>query len=121
MNQRAAIVLMAAGLLLLGLPDNAGAAAAASSAVASDSMWDLSDLYPTPQAWAEAFARTQQTAEALQSYKGTLGASATAMFTALDAISAANREATRLAVYAYLKSDEDLRVAADQERRQQSQ
>jgi oligoendopeptidase F len=122
MKQCAAILGMTASLLFYFLPAGAGvAAAAASTAVASDAMWDLSDLYPTPEAWSDAFARTQGAAEALQGYKGTLGGSADAMLTALDAISAVNREATRLAVYAYLKADEDLRLAAAQERRQQSQ
>jgi oligoendopeptidase F len=116
---------MAACLLLLGLRASAGMSSAAAesqaAAVASGSMWDLSDLYATPQAWADAFGRTQAAADALEAYKGTLGSSATAMLTALDAISAVKREAARLSVYASLKSDEDLRVAGDQERRQQSQ
>jgi oligoendopeptidase F len=43
------------------------------------------------------------------------------MLSALDAISAARRESLRLMVYASLKGDEDLRVAVNQERRQQAQ
>src|SRR5580700_10519632 len=72
-------------------------------------MWDLSDLYPTAAAWDEALNRTRAAADKVISYKGTLGRSADAMFTTLDAISAANREAARLAIYASLKSDEDVR------------
>jgi len=88
---------------------------------AMSTMWDLSDLYATPEAWNEAFAKTKTTAEKLDGYRGTLGSSADAMFTALDAISAVNRQADRLAVYATLKGDEDLRAAKEQERRQQAQ
>ena len=130
LRPRAAILGMTACLLLLGLRASAGTAPGAadtaggshvSSAVAADSMWDLSDLYATPQAWDDAFARAQAAATALVGYKATLGGSATAMLTALDAISAVRREAARLDVYANLKADEDLRVASDQERRQQSQ
>lgn len=84
-------------------------------------MWDLGDLYATPEAWNEAFEKTKTTAEKLDGYRGTLGSSADAMFTALDAISAVNRQADRLAVYATLKGDEDLRAAKEQERRQQAQ
>lgn len=104
-----------------GATDPVGAGNPASAAVAPDSMWDLSDLYPSPQAWTDAFARARAAAGALEGYKGTLGDSAAAMLTALDAISAARRESARLSVYANLKADEDLRIAADQERRQQGQ
>jgi len=129
--QRPALLGAAVCLLLLGLPASAGthpgvvdAVAVdshASAAAASDTMWDLSELYATPQAWADAYTRERTAAEALEAYKGSLGGSATAMLTALDAISAAKRESARLSVYAHLKADEDLRVAGDQERRQQSQ
>jgi oligoendopeptidase F len=125
------VVGIAASLLLSGLSDSAAAAGETAERVAtgghaplaagSDAMWDLSDLYATPPAWAEAFRRARAAAAALEGYKGTLASSATAMLTALDAISAVRRESARLSVYASLKADEDLRVAADQERRQQSQ
>jgi oligoendopeptidase F len=111
-----AALLAALGCLLLH-----GAPVAAADDTASAGMWDLSDLYATPQAWDDAYAHAQAAAAALAGYKGTLGESATAMLTALDAISAARRESVRLTVYAHLKADEDLRVAVDQERRQQAQ
>jgi oligoendopeptidase F len=84
-------------------------------------MWDLGDLYATPQAWTAAYERDKAAAEQLESYRGTLGNSADALFTALDAMSAVDKEADRLNVYAGLKGDEDLRVAKNQERRQQGQ
>jgi len=93
-------------------------------ATADDSvptMWELGDLYATPDAGSEAYEKDKAAVEKLDGYRGTLGNSADAMFTALDAISAANRQADRLAVYAMLKGDEDLRVARNQERRQQAQ
>lgn len=83
--------------------------------------WDLADLYPTPEVWSETYARTKAAADKLDSYKGTLGTNAAAMFTALDSISAASKESDRVNVYAALKADEDLRVANAQERRQQAQ
>ncbi len=125
---RAAIV--AVGACAAAAPGAASAASAANAAsaapvaapgAAADSMWDLSDLYATPAAWSDALTRAQTAAAALAAYKGTLGGSATAMFSALDAISAVQRQAARLAVYANLKGDEDLRAAGDQERRQQGQ
>jgi oligoendopeptidase F len=119
-RRRAALLGIAACMLLPALQAGAAAAPVATSA-AMDSMWDLTDLYATPEAWSEAFTRAKTAAAALAIYQGTLGGSATAMLSALDAISAVQRESARLAVYAGLKADEDLRVASDQERRQQSQ
>lgn len=84
-------------------------------------MWDLSDLYPSAAAWDQTLARTRAAADKIASYRGTLGQSADTMFSALDAISAANREASRLYVYASLKSDEDVRISANIERKQLAQ
>src|ERR1700683_2621024 len=84
----------------MGAPVPAAAPPAAADEAASAGMWDLSDLYPSPESWAEAYARVQAAARALEGYKGTLGQSATAMLSALDAISAARRESIRLLIYA---------------------
>ena len=84
-------------------------------------MWDLSELYPTPAVFDQALARTRAAADKFESYRGTLGKSADSMFSALDAMSAANREAQRLFVYASLKSDEDVRISANIERKQLAQ
>lgn len=102
------------------------AAAAAPAPDAADAanpayMWDLSDLYSSPEAWTAAYGKVRDEVDALEKYKGTLGKSAAAMLTALDAISHANKEMTRLYVYASLKGDEDVRIAADQERVQLAQ
>ena len=113
-----AALLLAFGLCT-GTSTGAPPPAAASPGVAT--MWDLTDLYATPAAWSAAYAKTRTAAAALAHYRGTLGASADSLFTALDAISAVNREAARLSTYATLKGDEDLRSAPDQERRQQAQ
>jgi len=96
----------------------------ATPATADDSvatMWELNDLYLSPEAWSQAYARTRATVDKFDNLRGTLGKSASAMFSALDSISMANKESDRLFVYASLKGDEDLRVADAQERRQQGQ
>jgi oligoendopeptidase F len=98
-----------------------GNLAVAATESPGDFRWDLSDLYATQAAWDESFARTKTAAEALDGYKGTLGRSAASLLGALDASSAVRRELQRLYVYAHLKSDEDRRIAANQERAQQSQ
>jgi oligoendopeptidase F len=100
---------------------DAPASQAASPPVETQMSWDLSDLYATPQAWEQAFARTHQQAEALESYRGTLGKSPESMLKAMIAISDVNRETARLATYAGLKSDEDVRISANQELNQRAQ
>ena len=104
----------------------AAAAAVAPSAVqgaepALPTVWDLTHLYPTPAAWDAERAALEQALPGLASHKGRLGESAAALKAALQAISDLNRRGARLFVYATLKGDEDLQVAADQERRQLAQ
>ncbi len=115
-------ILIGSAWSMFGLPialaDNAPAPAAA-AAPAVD--WDLTDLYATPKAWDDSYAKTRTAAEKLAAYKGTLGKSAAAMAKALVAISDLNREMNRLTTYASLTSDHDLRVAANLERYQQAQ
>lgn len=118
-------------LALLGAPlaaaspaRSADAAPAAAAPVASTSdhtMWDLTDLYATPKAWDESYARTKAAAGQLGAYKGTLGKSAQDLAKALVAISDLNREAARLYTYASLASDQDLRNGPNLERNQQAQ
>ena len=80
-------------------------------------VWDLSEIYPTDQAWRAEKDRLDREVEGLSRYEGTLGDGATALRTALDAISVSDKELARLYVYAFLKADEDRRVAEHQERR----
>ena len=115
------LLVCAAALVALGLvPINPRTASAAEAAAAAAG-WDLSDLYPSSKAWDESYARTRAAADRLSVYKGTLGKSPAALLKALVAISNLNRESTRLAVYASLASDDDLRVSANLERYQQAQ
>lgn len=100
----------------VGVTATAGAARAAETAA----QWDLTDLYSTPQAWTDSYQRQRTVVAALDRYKGTLETSAESMFTALAAISDTRRELWRLYGYAALRSDEDLRIAENVERRQQA-
>ena len=91
------------------------------SAAPPSTMWDLSDLYQSPEAWTQAHDKLKVTVDTLDRYKGTLGRSAQAMLTALSAISDAQKETQRLGAYAHLKGDEDVSIAANQEREQVAQ
>jgi oligoendopeptidase F len=83
-------------------------------------MWDLTDLYPSPEAWAGQYAAIKAEAQRLDLIRGTLGEGAFSMLNALDAISGVHKESSRLYTYAGLKADEDLSIAPNQERKQQA-
>jgi oligoendopeptidase F len=83
--------------------------------------WDLTDLYPSDAAWEAERKALEAQIPSLEQYKGKLGASAAEFKAASQAISEFNKRANRLNVYASLKGDADLQVAANQEKRQQGQ
>ncbi len=112
-----ALMTMTSAAMPAAMPAKASAGDAANPAY----MWDLSDLYPSAEAWTAAHDRTKATVDGLDKFKGTLGKNAAAMLSALSAISDAHKEVDRLNVYASLKGDEDVRIAADQERVQLAQ
>ncbi len=108
-------------VLVSAQPASGQAGAPASAEEAAIPARDLSELYPSADAWKAELARLNELVAGLDKYKGTLGNGADALFTALDAISTAHRQVDRLQVYADLRGDEDVRVAANQENRQLAQ
>ncbi len=80
--------------------------------------WNLADLYPSEQAWAQAKADLQKRIPQLSEHRGHLGDSAEALWRGLDAMFAIDRDLSRLAVYAHSLSDEDTRAARPRELRQ---
>ena len=82
--------------------------------------WDLSDLYPSDAAWESERKSILAAMPKLKAQKGTLGRSAAALRAALLAQSEINERIARLYSYAQLKADEDRRVGANQERKQQA-
>ena len=83
--------------------------------------WDLTELYPTVEAWEEARDDVMSKFEEIESRRGTLGDSADSLYDTLQLISDTSREAARVSTYSSLNSDEDLRANEPQERRQLSQ
>ena len=79
--------------------------------------WDLTEIYLTDETWLAEKERLEREVDGLSQYEETLGDSSAALRIALDAISASDKELARLYVYAFLKADEDRRVAENQERR----
>jgi len=101
---------------LVALP--AAARAAAPGGAQTPAMWDLSDLYATDAAWAAERDAIETALPGIAAYRGRLGESAATLRSALQTLSDLNRRFERLYTYASLKADEDLQVAANQERRQ---
>ena len=83
--------------------------------------WDLSDLYPSDAAWTADKSAIQAEIGRVAQLRGTLGRDAASLRTAVQTISDLYRKLLRFYIYASLKADEDLRVAPNQERKQQAQ
>lgn len=110
--------LLAVSLALM-LP--APAVAADERAADSAYTWDLGDLYASTDAWQKEYERVKAQAGMLSGYQHTLGNSPEALLAALSAISEVKKAALRLATYAQLKGDENVKIAANQELRQSAQ
>jgi oligoendopeptidase F len=83
--------------------------------------WDLSEIYASQEDWDTARKEVLAGLEHIVARRGTLGDSAGSLYDALALVSDTSRKASRVFAYASLKADEDLRVTADQERRQLAQ
>ena len=81
-------------------------------------VWDLTDIYPSQEAWDQARNEVLAGLEAIHHQRGTLGDSADSLYQALALISDTRRKAMRVFTYASLKADENLRDTTAQEQRQ---
>ena len=80
-------------------------------------VWDLTDLYPSVEAWRAAREDVAGRVGDLARFRGAMGESAAQLADALDTVRGAEKELVRLYVHAFLKADEDRRVPEAQERR----
>ena len=80
--------------------------------------WDLTEIYPSLEAWDEARQEVLQDFDKIEERRGTLGDSADSLYTAMQLVSDAYKKSARVFVYASMQSDEDLRVTETQERSQ---
>lgn len=87
----------------------------------ADETWNLADLYPDLEAFDAAREAVARDLPALDELRGTVAASAARLADALDRVHDAARELHRLHAYASMRSDVDMRVAADQARRQETE
>ena len=123
MTQLSRRELLATGVVvtLVSAGSSVRAVAAAAMAGSEPAAWDLSELYPSDAAWEAERMELLKAIPQLAAKRGTLGHSAAAMRTAFEAQSEINKRTSRLYTYASLRADEDLRVAPNQERKQQAQ
>lgn len=117
LSRRDALTAAALASLVAATP---GWAQAAASAAAGSAAWDLTELYPTDAAWDAARKKALEDLKGIAQYKGKLGDSADVLAQALTLQSDLGRTISRIYVYASLKSDEDVRVSANQEKKAQA-
>jgi oligoendopeptidase F len=82
--------------------------------------WDLTELYPSVDAWDQAREEVLAEFDKIESRRGTLGDSADSLYQAYRHVSDTLKKAYRVGVYASLNANEDLRVTETQERDQLS-
>ncbi len=82
---------------------------------------DLTEIYPSLEAWEQARDEVLASFEDIEARRGTLDNSAQDLYETLALISETTRKAARVSTYASLNADEDLRVTETQEKRQLGQ
>jgi len=88
----------------------------ARSDIAPADTWDLALLYPTPDDWADDFARLQEQFPRYAEFKGTIGQSAASLARCLDFDKDLSLRIERLHHYASLRMSEDSSDAANLKR-----
>jgi len=78
--------------------------------------WDLTELFPSVEAWNEAREEVLAEMAKIEERRGTLGDSADSLYKAYRHVSDTLRKGSRIFTYASLNGDEDLRVGETQER-----
>ena len=101
-----------------------GALATASAQATEDAIssrppvvWDLRDLYPSPEAWVAARERIVQSLPRITAFQGSLGDGAEQLADLLELYYGLHQDITRLSICASLQADEDLRDATALEQR----
>lgn len=102
-----------AGFGLSFAAETAGASGVAEPAT----VWDLTDLFASPEAWTAERDRVAAALPGLGAYAGTLGQGPEQLQAFLDAYDGLAKDLSRLGVYASLKAHEDLRDATNLQRR----
>ena len=76
--------------------------------------WDLTDLYPSDEAWQSDLDATRSLAQKLPGYAGHLADSAATLYEFLELEQTLGEHLSNLGNYAFRKGDQDTRVAENQ-------
>jgi oligoendopeptidase F len=80
--------------------------------IADKYKWNLTDIYPSVDAWRAAKEKIAAEIPGIRRFQGKLGTSAQTLADALEMSSRLDKELSRLSVYAGLLADQDTRVPA---------
>jgi len=116
-----AILLAATAITAAAAPAMAEDAPAAAETAATEGVWNLGDLYASDADWTAAFEKLKGEVPNIEACKDKLVQDGATLLSCLEAMSAFQKEGLRLFTYAMLKSDENLSVSANTERKQQAQ
>ena len=105
-------------LLILFTPLVAFALGPEKSESEVSTVWDLTDLFPSVEAWESELNAVADGIPELESYEGRLGESAATLEEALKIRSALNRKLAHVSAYTSLKSDENLAESEPRARKQ---
>ncbi|MFN3153209.1 oligoendopeptidase F [Bremerella sp.] len=75
--------------------------------VATDDTWDLSSLYPDPEAWEKDFKKLAKKEDGFDKFRGTLAKGAKELLACLKFDTEVDRLGEKLGIYAFLKTTED--------------
>ncbi len=104
----------AACCVLAALP--AGSSATADPEPPRQIQWDLTDLFPSTEAWEAERQRIAGELPKLATYRGKLGDGAAQLAELMELLYRIQQDTMRLAIYASLRADEDLRESSSIER-----
>jgi oligoendopeptidase F len=79
------------------------------SEITAQYKWNIEDLYPSVQAWKDAEKKAASQFDEVEKFRGKLSESAAELLACLEFNTKLSKEFGRLATYASLRSDEDLR------------
>jgi len=103
----------------LGGPALSGAQQRERASIPDRYKWDLSQIFPTDQAWRAAKDKLTGELPAIRAFKGALGTSAQKLADALELTNRLSKDFSRIYVYASMMSDQDTRVSTYQAMKQE--
>jgi oligoendopeptidase F len=81
--------------------------------------WNLSEIFPSDEAWRAAKEKLSGEIPKIREFQGTLASGAARLADALELVTRLNKNFSRVYVYASMKSDEDTRVSTYQAMQQE--